>query len=291
MAARLLAGLEESLHNTCYRPFSLMLHANKPAPARLDGNVIISELVRNMELGRFEMAYTVLLPCVFTVYLNPDDHAALSGVFDLAIEDARRALRARVAELNSQPTRLGFRRRSRTRKEYKIACRDWNIEFLPDTEVPSGDVEIHSELNETAQPGYRGTKTTLMDREPTVAAQRTTGQRNEIRRTADAVYAEIRYEDDSGPQVFLLTQNELRIGRGGDGQPMDLALYASDEVSREHLVIRRDPATGAFSAVDLSTNGTWIDGKRLRKGAEELLPKRAEIGVGQVLTLAFEARL
>ena len=34
--------------------------------------------------------------------------------------------------------------------------------------VPLGDVEIHSELNETPQPGYHGTKTTLLDREPSV---------------------------------------------------------------------------------------------------------------------------
>jgi len=42
-----------------------------------------------------------------------------------------------------------------------------------------GDVEIHSELNEIAQPGFRGTKTTLMDREPSVTASpRTTGPRS-----------------------------------------------------------------------------------------------------------------
>ena len=63
---------------------------------RLNGNVIIGELIRNMELGRFEMSYTVLLPCVFTVYLNPQDHATLRGVFDLVLEDAKKALRARV---------------------------------------------------------------------------------------------------------------------------------------------------------------------------------------------------
>jgi len=257
---------------------------------KLDGNVIIGELLRNMEVGRFEMAYTVLFPCVFTIYLNPEDHATLRGVFDLIIEDARRALRSRVAELNSTPSVLGVRRRAKSAKEYKIACRDWSLEFLPESEVPPGDVEIHSELNETAEPGYRGTKTTLLDREPSVAAHHTTGPRPEIRRPADPVYAEIRYEDDSGPQVFLVTQNQVRIGRGGDNQPMDLALYTNDEVSREHLVLRRDPASGAFYVVDMSTNGTRVDGKRLRKGLEELLPTRAEIAVGDVLTLAFEVR-
>ena len=246
--------------------------------ARFSGNVIVGELIRNMELGQFEMAYTVLLPCVFTIYLNPEDHANLTGVFDLIAEDARRALRARVGDFNAHA--------GKGKKEYKIAAADWIIEFLSHPEVPRGDVEIHSELNETVQPGFRGTKTTLMERSPTATIQRSPA----TRRAAEPVFAEIKYEDDSGHQVYLVSQNKIRVGRGGDGQPMDLALYTNDEVSREHLVIRRDAATGVFFILDLSKNGTWVGGKRLRKGAEEVLPNEAEIGVGEVLTLAFQAR-
>jgi hypothetical protein len=256
----------------------------------LSGQTIISELIRNMEQGRFELAYTVLLPCTFSIYLNPEDHARLNGVFDLIAEDARRALRARVAELNAPATMLGVRVPRKTSKEYKIATRDWIVEFLSDAEVPAGDVEIHSELNELVRPGYCGTKTTLMNREPSVTGQRTTSQRSEARSSGDAVLAEIRYEDDSGPQLFLITQNEVRVGRGGDGQTMDLALYTNDEVSREHLVIRREAATGVFLIVDKSTNGTWVDGKRLKRGIEEIVPNKAEIGVAEVLTLSFEVR-
>ena len=69
-----------------------------------------------------------------------------------------------------------------------------------------------------------------------------------------------------------------------------LALYTNDEVSREHLALRRDAATGQFFITDKSTNGDSIDGKRLKKGAEEALPERAEIGVGDALTLSFEVR-
>ncbi|MBV8819728.1 MAG: FHA domain-containing protein [Acidobacteriaceae bacterium] len=257
---------------------------------RFSGNVVISELIRNMELGQFQMAYTVLLPCVFTVYLNPEDHANLTGVFDLIAEDARRALRARVAELNGQHSVLAVARGAKTRKEYKIACRDWMIEFLPHGEVPRGDVEIHSELNETAQPGYRGTKTTLLERSSSVTVERGTAQALDLHRPSDAVFAEIRYEDDSGNQIFLMTQNKIRIGRGGDGKFMDLALYTNDEVSREHVVIRRDAATGVFFILDLSKNGTRVGGKKLRQGIEEVLPNQAEIVIGEVLTLAFQAR-
>lgn len=254
---------------------------------KLNGPVIIGELIRNMELGQFEMNYSILLPCIFSLYLHPEDHTRLAGVLDLIVDDAKRALCARVAQLNAKPTVLGLLRPGAQPKEYKIACRDWIIEFLPDSEgsVPQGDVEVHSDLNETAQPGFRGAKTTLMHRDPTVTTQRIA----QPRRSSEKVYAEIRYEDDTGPQVYLVTQNLIRIGRGGE-QSMDLALYTNDEVSREHLALRRDAATGQFSIADKSTNGTWVDGKRLKKGVEEALPNRAQIGVGEVLTLTFEVR-
>src|SRR6266436_7666669 len=233
------------------------------AEGKLSGQIIIDQLIRNMEVGQFAMGYSVLLPCIFNIYLNPEDHTRLAGVFELIADDARKALRARVAELNSRRGVLGLKRPSRRQKEYKIACKDWVLEFFPDAEatVPAGDVEIHSELNEASPPGFLGTKTTLLDREPSV-----TGPRPETRRISDRVYAEIRYEDDSGPQLFLVTQNQVRVGRGGDDTPVDLALYASDEVSREHLMLHRDPATGLFLIVDKSTNGTWLDGRRLKKG-------------------------
>jgi hypothetical protein len=257
---------------------------------KLSGQSVIGELLRNMELGRFDLAYSVLLPCVFSVYLNPDDHARLSGVFGLIADDARKALRNRVAQLNRRPSVLGVNL-GKAPKEYKIACRDWVIDFLSNVEVPLGDVEIHSELNETVEPGFRGTKTTLMNREPSVTGQvRTVVPASQTRKSADAVFAEIQYVDDSGPQTFLMTQNQVAVGRGGEGQLMELALYASDDVSREHLQLRRDPGTGVFLIIDKSTNGTWLNGKRIKKNAEEPLPDAAEIGLAEVLTLSFRAR-
>ena len=168
---------------------------------------------------------------------------------------------------------------------------DWWIELFADTEnaVPPGDVEIHSELNDVAQPGYRGAKTTLMDREPSVTSVRIVRGQG-TRRQPDRIFAEIRYQDDSGPQTFLVTQNEVSIGRGGDDLWVDLPLYTNDEVSREHLRLRRDPATGAFAVVDQSRNGTWVNGRRLSRGVEEPIPERAEIRVAETVKLAFEAR-
>jgi len=276
--------------------------------ARISGRVIIEQLIRNMELGEFEMGYSILAPCIFSLYLHPEDYARLGSVFDLIREDAKKALAGRLAQLNAKPlggmvpgwgARRGTKdRKAKDRKPYKIACKDFTFEFFPDSEgsVPLGDVEIHSELNETPQPGYHGTKTTLLNREPSVGSvtgqspAASAGVREETRASGDRVYAEIRYEDDSGPQLYLMVEDEISVGRGGDGAQVSLALYTNDEVSREHLRVRRDAAGRRFVIVDQSMNGTWLNGKRLTRGVEETLPVKAQISVAEVITLQFEAR-
>jgi hypothetical protein len=272
------------------------------AQGKISGRIIIEQLIRNMETGQFEMGYSVLAPCIFSLYLHPDDYTRLTGVFDLIREDAKKALAGRLAELNAKPlggfgVKFGASRRTGDRKPYKIACKDWTFEFFPDSEgaVPLGDVEIHSELNETPQPGYHGTKTTLLDREPgvgaiTARAGARTETRQSIEPSGDRIFAEIRYEDDSGPQLFLMTRDEISVGRGGDGAQVSLALYTNDEVSREHLQVRRDAARKRFVIVDQSMNGTWLNGKRLARGVEETLPAKAQISVAEVIMLQFEAR-
>jgi hypothetical protein len=261
----------------------------KQPQTRISGQTILDELVRNMELGRLEMAYSVLLPCIFSVYLHPDDHARLVGVQDLIKEDARRALTARMAEWSGKNSLF---RRNEKRKQYRIAQNDWWIELFADSEgsVPPGDVEIHSELNDVVQPGYRGVKTTLIEREPSVTAARVARDRQSTRGLSAKVFAEIRYQDDSGPQTFFVTQGEVSIGRGGEDLWVDLPLYTSDEISREHARLRRDASSGRFSIVDQSRNGTWVNGRRLTRGTEVELPDRAEIAIAEVVKLNFEAK-
>ena len=269
-------------------PENQSLSGRTSGDLQLSGNIIGSELVRNMELGRFEMAYAILLPCFFTVFVNPADYAKLHGVLGIIGDDARRALRTRVSELNTAPGG-GRRKRNKAQKEYRIACQEWDIEFLPDAEVPAGDVEIHSELSETATPGFRGAKTTLIGREPSVT-QRIGDRSGRPATTGSTVYAALHFADEAGPQTYLVTTNQVTVGRGGDEQAVDLVLKANAEISREHLIIRRNPATGIFTITDASTNGTWLNGRKLRKGAEDLLPDTARIGIAEVLTLAFEVR-
>jgi FHA domain len=276
-----------------------MPNAMGEAQGKISGRIIIDQLIRNMELGQFEMGYSILAPCIFSLYLHPDDYTRLTGVFDLIRQDAKQALVARLAQLNAKPLGLGALRGGKDRKPFRIAGKDWTFEFFPDSEgvVPLGDVEIHSELNETPQPGYHGAKTTLLNREPSVGVVTgnasitgRAGVRPETRESGDRAYAEIRYEDDSGPQLYLMTQAEISIGRGGEGAQVSLALYTNDEVSREHLRVRLDAAQKRFVIVDQSMNGTWLNGRRLARGVEETLPAKAQISVAEVITLQFEAR-
>jgi hypothetical protein len=255
--------------------------------SRISGQLIIGELIRNMELGRLELAYSIVLPCLFSVYLHPDDYAWLRGVQSLIKEDAKRALNTRLNDLNR---RSSLFHRSRTKKVAKIAQGDWWIELFADTEgaVPPGDIEIHSELNDVAQPGYRGIKTTLIEREPSVTAARVIRDRDSTRKLSTSAYARIRYQDDSGPQTYFVTQNEISIGRGGDDLWVDLPLYTNEEVSREHVRLRRDPSGGGFTILDESRNGTWLNGRRLERGMPEPLPDHAEIGIAEVLQLSFD---
>jgi hypothetical protein len=258
-------------------------------PGRISGQIIINELIRNMELGRLELGYSILVPCVFSVYLHPDDYARVIGVQDLLKEDARRALSARLAEWNSKPSLF---RRNQPRKTYRIAQQDWWIEFFADGEssVPPGDVEIHSELAEVVQPGYRGTKTTLISREPSVTSARVSRDRAATRRQAPRVFAEIQYRDDTGPQTYHVTQDEVSIGRGGDDLWVDLPLYTGDDVSREHLRLRHDPVTGDFTITDKSRNGTWLNNKRLPRDTETPVPDQSEIKLADTLKLNIEVR-
>src|SRR5258708_38115674 len=101
---------------------------------RITGRLIIEQLVRNMELGQFEMGYSILTPCIFSLYLHPDDYARLTGVFDLIREDAKKALSSKLAQLNAKPIGprpfgLAALRGAKERKPYKIASKDWTFEF------------------------------------------------------------------------------------------------------------------------------------------------------------------
>ena len=61
-----------------------------------------------------------------------------------------------------------------------------------------------------------------------------------------------------------MTKDRIKIGRGAADTWVDLRLHTKQDISREHVQVRLDTASGKFFIKDLSTYGTSVDGKKLR---------------------------
>jgi hypothetical protein len=117
--------------------------------------------------------------------------------------------------------------------------------------------------------------------------------------TPAAVFATLSFEDNSGRRTHAVTQSPLVIGRGGAGYWVDLRVDAAPDVSREHVRLRRDAATGQFFLKDLSLYGTTVNGERVASSIEALggakrdvnvevpLPPVARIGLADMVFLDF----
>jgi hypothetical protein len=119
---------------------------------------------------------------------------------------------------------------------------------------------------------------------------------------ARPVLARLRYRDSGMDKTFVMTSEEIVIGRGGKAVWVDLKLEGPADVSREHCRIRRDPKTGNFYIRDLSQFGTTVNGapipnsvqrveggEKVDRNLEVLLPSPAKITLADVCTLEFEA--
>lgn len=114
------------------------------------------------------------------------------------------------------------------------------------------------------------------------------------------VLAVLKYRDNDGEHVYEMTKTSIVVGRGGTGVWTDIKLNTLPDVSREHLRIKRDEATGDLMLKDVSLLGTKIDGRTViasmkrENGKEEdqniwiPLPKRCRIGLADVLTIEFD---
>jgi hypothetical protein len=262
---------------------------------------IISEILRNMKDGLEPLYKTVIPPTIYRVYLHRDDLSRISGIVPKIIDEARGALSSEIAKMN-QAT-LGQKLRiARPRAMVESPAGDWIIELLENTDQDTqpGDIVIYSELALPAKPEYSGS---LTKRTETRRLGKATETKAAPRENAGAeVYATIEYEDTNGRQIYEITKNQIVIGRGGRDYWTDLTLNTVPDVSREHLRLRRDPATGKFFLKDLSRLGSTINGKKAPssleagsgkpkdKNIEVELPRRATIGLADVLFLEFEAR-
>ena len=62
------------------------------AANQITGDDVISELIRNADAGWFKVRYTILVPCIFNVYLHPRDYELIQPIAELIREEAVRAL-------------------------------------------------------------------------------------------------------------------------------------------------------------------------------------------------------
>ena len=277
-----------------------------PAPRRAARDVIAA-VVDNMRRNLEPLRYSTLAPSRYTVYLHPREHARLEGIIPILQEQTRRALAEELKKLNERLSvrRLLGRVTGSAEPDVRSASGDWHIDFLPDPDgdMDEGDLLVDSELVLPARPdlgvGERTRRITTVH-----AAHRTTTREQMVSRTTAApgsgiAVARLTYRDDSGDHSYDVAKDSVTIGRGGIAYPVDVRISASPDVSREHVRLRRDPRTGAFFLIDLSTLGTTLNGRHVPRGFEEhdgakrengletALPETARIGLADTVFLEF----
>jgi hypothetical protein len=275
-----------------------------PSPRR-SARDVIAAVVDNMRRNLEPLRYSTLVPSHYTVYLHPREHARLEGIIPILQEQTLRAL---AEELDSLNRRLSVRRLLSRLKgdadaEVRSASGDWHVEFLPDPDgdMNEGDLLVDSELVLPARPdlgvGERTRRITTVH-----AGHRTTTREQTVKQASSAspaIAARIAYRDDTGDHTYDVAKDSITIGRGGIAYPVDVRIAASPDVSREHVRIRRDPKSGAFFLIDLSTLGTTLNGRHVPRGfddsqgtkrengAETALPDVARIGLADTVFLEF----
>lgn len=281
---------------------------------------LIAAVVENMRRNLETLRYSTIAPSRYVVYLHPVEFARLEGIIPILQEETVRALTEELRRLNNPS---GLRRYSGrffgdAAPKVQTPTGEWHVEFTidPDGELAEGDILIDSELLLPAQPelgvGERTRRiTTSHSAQQAPAEDRTVRTRlsTDARGAPSAVegreqpvlrpLATLTYEDQSGTHTFEITTDAITIGRGGSSHNVDVKIVSSVDVSREHVRIRRDAATGQFFLIDLSTLGTTLnnrhvprgfdeaDGVRRENGVETPLPDRAHIGLAETVFLEF----
>ncbi len=267
---------------------------------------IIDAVVDNMRQNLEQLKYSTLAPSRYVVYLHPNEYSRLDGIIPILQEQTTRALAEELARLNRRaPVRRWVERwRGASEPEISNPGPDWQVEFLadPDGDMSEGDLLIDSELLLPAKSdlgvGERTRRITTVH-----ARQGTSTREQTVNRTATAavspVLARVEYDDDTGHHSFEIAKDSVTIGRGGTAYPVDIRIASSPDVSREHARIRRDPKTGRFFLVDLSSLGTTLNGRHVPRGYDEVegskrengtetaLPDTARIGLADLVFLDF----
>jgi hypothetical protein len=279
------------------------------AAPRRPARDIIDAVVDNMRKNLEPLKYSTLAPSRYTVYLHASEFARLEGIIPVLREQTSRALTDELGKLNQRSAlrRWAGRWRRDRDPEIRNAAADWQVEFLadPDGDMNEGDLLIDSELVLPASPdlgvGERTRRITTVH-----AGQQTSTREQTLNRAettpAAAIGARIEYDDDAGHHVYDVIKDSITIGRGGVAYAVDIRIASSPDVSREHARIRRDPTSGRFFLIDLSSLGTTLNGRHVPRGYDEAdgakrengtetaLPDTATIGLADTVFLQFGAK-
>lgn len=284
----------------------------RPAAPRRAARDIIDAVVENMRNNLEPLKYSTLAPSRYLVYLHPAEHARIEGIIPILAREVVRALTDELNKLNRRPAwRRQLERFLGSSPEVQNAAMDWHVEFLkdPDGELQEGDILIDSELLLPVPTELgAGDRTRRVTTRHTAAGASATrhsvswvAASGSERAPGALVLARLRYEDNSGMHTFDVVKDSVTIGRGGIAYRVDVRIDASVDVSREHVRLRRDTASGRFHVVDLSSLGTTVDGKRVPRGYDDAdgtkrengvetpLPDRARLGLADTVYIDFEA--
>ena len=259
-----------------------------PAPQtfRRPARDLIEAVVDNMRKNLEPLKYSTLAPTRFTVYVHPTEFARLEGIIPILERETIRALADELQKLNRRsPIKRWLERLTRDHEpEIDNAGAEWQVEFRadPDGDLSDGDLLIDSELVLPAKPdlgvGERTRRITTMH-----TGHRTTTREHTVNRAPQAlaspVFGRVIYDDSSGQHTHDVVKDSVTIGRGGVAYPVDIRIVSSVDVSREHARIRRDPQTGRFYLIDLSSLGTTLNGRHVPRGYEEREGAKRENGV------------
>jgi len=271
-------------------------------PARDLIEAILQNMRENLELLR----YSTLAPSRYVVYLHQKEYERLEGIFPLLQEEAIRALTEALDQLNRRSVLQRYKERivGGAAPRVQNAGADWQVEFVADADgdMQEGDIQIDSELLLPARPelgiGERTRRIVTVHSGSlhTTRAQTIAGPSDGSPRR---VFARLGYDDNAGRHSYEIMKDSVTIGRGGVAYPVDVRIASSPDVSREHVRIRRDAATGNFFLIDLSSLGTTlngrhvprgydeVDGAKRENGVETLLPEGARIGLADMVYLEF----
>jgi hypothetical protein len=279
------------------------------------GLTIWNAMREELRLNLYPLPYTTLPPAVFYVYLHPGDFDRIEGIVPRLVAELQQALSDEVHRINQGREKAGG-----------VLSRLIAQAEAPPIEVPAGGWEVHvnADRNGTLQPGELGIDSMLPLPPPlefggpattriVKSVVRETGRSSttvevtpppaastplpdpDLRERATLVY-----DDEQGHHEFSMCKDVLSVGRGGSSVWVDVQVFASSKVSREHFRLRRD-RSGRFFIQDASSWGTAVDGVAippalkgpdgvLKPGAEHELVPPARIDLAGALAIAFAAK-